>query len=495
MVVGAGRPVDGAGEVVGLWTPEKLAEAISQLDGNQAGVELRTVQLWFQDNDKGISSDNILWLAKIFGCGDPDATTEWRKALFSANALLISNRRKQSKQQSEDSQPVAKGGARAADPISRGLALRSEAMFHGRSSLNLPIAIWASLALLWLLTYVFGVHSVTYSPVEGVEKQVGFSWSPAWVIGEPIFLPILLILVTELLSFWKEGGRSLIHPSISRQSHLASWALKVQSFSASFRAILFICVALIFAVQWAGVYLRPLLSDAADISMVDWITVGLVRPDALSVAEAVLMSLLGFLYSGMLYWFYFVGFLLIYAVASDFVDLCQDTTRDDKDMLHNQVRDVGAQIISTAFKGTLAGIMIAVTLKLNAAYLISDSETIVGWLLNDLLFVLGRREESWGWINDAPSPFLTSFLLAFVTAFVFFVCLLQVFRAMSPSFLTPQLRRRARLVVMRMCGVVVLLTISFLLIGQFKGFSILLFVGVAVAFTSFFWRVRLNDLN
>ncbi len=494
MVVGAGRPVDGAGEVVGLWTPEKLAEAISQLDGNQAGVELRTVQLWFQDNDKGIGPDNISWLAKIFGCGDPDATTEWRKALFSANALFISNRREQARRQSEVSEPVGKGGARGAETVSRGLALRSEAMFHGRSSLNLPIAIWASLALLWLLTYVFGVHSITYTPVEGVEKQVGFSWSPAWVIGEPIFLPILLILVTEMLSFWKEGGRSLIDSSISKESHLASWAHKVRSFSASFWAILFICAVLIFAVQWAGVYLRPLLSDA-EISMVDWITVGLVRPDAISVTEAVLMSLLGFLYSGMLYWFYFVGFLLIYAVAIDFVDLCQDRTSDDKDCPHNQIRDVGAQIISTAFKSTLAGIMIAVTLKLNAAYLISDAETIVGWLLNDLLFVLGLHEKSWGWINDAPSPFLTSFLLAFVTAFVFFVCLLQVFRAMYPSFLTPQLRRRARLVVMRMCGVVVLLTISFLLIGQFKGFSILLFVGVAVAFTSFFWRVRLNDLN
>ena len=56
---GAGRPVDENGFPQGPWTADLLAEAITQVDVNGSGVDLRTVQLWFQDNDKGISTDNI----------------------------------------------------------------------------------------------------------------------------------------------------------------------------------------------------------------------------------------------------------------------------------------------------------------------------------------------------------------------------------------------------------------------------------------------------
>jgi hypothetical protein len=50
---GAGRPLGEDGFPAGPWTPERLAEAISQIDSNRIGVDLRTVQLWFQENDKG----------------------------------------------------------------------------------------------------------------------------------------------------------------------------------------------------------------------------------------------------------------------------------------------------------------------------------------------------------------------------------------------------------------------------------------------------------
>jgi hypothetical protein len=67
---GAGRPIASDGFPAGPWTPELLAEAISQIASNRTGVDLRTVQLWFQENDKGISNANIRWLARIFGCDE-----------------------------------------------------------------------------------------------------------------------------------------------------------------------------------------------------------------------------------------------------------------------------------------------------------------------------------------------------------------------------------------------------------------------------------------
>jgi hypothetical protein len=61
---GVGRPVDKDGCPQGPWTPDLLADAISQIEANRAGIELRTVQLWFENNDKGISAHNIRWLAR-----------------------------------------------------------------------------------------------------------------------------------------------------------------------------------------------------------------------------------------------------------------------------------------------------------------------------------------------------------------------------------------------------------------------------------------------
>lgn len=92
---GAGRPLGSDGFPAGPWTPELLAEAISQIDSNKVGVDLRTVQLWFQENDKGISTANIRWLARICGCDDPKATSEWQMELSGAQSRLTAKKRRQ----------------------------------------------------------------------------------------------------------------------------------------------------------------------------------------------------------------------------------------------------------------------------------------------------------------------------------------------------------------------------------------------------------------
>jgi hypothetical protein len=96
---GVGRPVDGEGYADGPWTPESLAEAISAIDGNREGVELRSVQVWFQDNDNGISDANIRWLARVFGCGDPEATSQWQAELKAAKERLAKERREKKRRQ------------------------------------------------------------------------------------------------------------------------------------------------------------------------------------------------------------------------------------------------------------------------------------------------------------------------------------------------------------------------------------------------------------
>ena len=86
-------PLESDGFPKGPWTPELLAEAVSQIDSNKVGVDLRTVQLWFQDNEKGISPANIEWLARVFGCGDHEATGDWRMELREAQSRFNARRR------------------------------------------------------------------------------------------------------------------------------------------------------------------------------------------------------------------------------------------------------------------------------------------------------------------------------------------------------------------------------------------------------------------
>ena len=127
--------------------------------------------------------------------------------------------------------------------------------------LNLPIAIWGCLSALWLLTFSLGVHSVTYSPSEGIEKQVGFIWSIGWNIGDPVFLPLLLMIVSKLLNSWKRSERAQLM-SVAKATGLETWYQRIRSFSLSFWAILLVCFALIFLIQWAGIEICAEVGDA-----------------------------------------------------------------------------------------------------------------------------------------------------------------------------------------------------------------------------------------
>ena len=157
---GAGRPVDGDGVPEGPWTPELLAEAISLIDADGSGVDLRTVQFWFQDNDKGIRPESIRWLARIFGCGDPDATSEWQAHLSAAKSRLLAERRARrgadeaSLQTADTPTPTVEGDDVALTRGRRGLALRTEGLFSHESSLNLPVLVLAGSVTLGFIAYV-----------------------------------------------------------------------------------------------------------------------------------------------------------------------------------------------------------------------------------------------------------------------------------------------------------------------------------------------------
>jgi hypothetical protein len=259
---GAGRPLGADGFPAGPWTPELLAEAISQIDSNRIGVDLRTVQLWFQENEKGISTANIRWLARIFGCDDPVATSEWQMELSAAQSLLTAKRRESKKAGSsvaagvpemprtatvDDETPSPAELARDTDanrPSRRfSLARRSEALFSRGSPLNLPASVFAGATALGFLSYITGIHNAIYGRADGVVKQVGFLWAPNWTFLFMVFLPLFFAFVIELLVFWKHEGRLKLVAQGDRMQSDDVWARNVEATSYTYWAVFFdLCV-------------------------------------------------------------------------------------------------------------------------------------------------------------------------------------------------------------------------------------------------------------
>ena len=58
-MAGAGRFVDKSGVPGGPWTPDLLFAELNRISKDRGGLELRTVQRWFADNDQGIRAENI----------------------------------------------------------------------------------------------------------------------------------------------------------------------------------------------------------------------------------------------------------------------------------------------------------------------------------------------------------------------------------------------------------------------------------------------------
>lgn len=476
-----------------------MAEAITNMNGDGSGIDLRTVQLWFQDNDKGVSSENIHWLARLFGCDDPDATSAWQAELSAAHGRLVAERnakRKTGKSVVVDMTTLGQGDRSSSQSDMRratnssmqkrgfNIARLSEALFSSASPLNMPALVWTGWIVIGLLAYALGVHSVTYTPIQGLEKQVGFFWAPNWTLLELVILPLFLISVMNLLALWKQQRQLFDFPADYEFVGEAGWALRVETFSFSHWMAFFVCFFVVFLLQWSTVHMSALLtSDPGDL-MIDWNLIVIVRPDVLSVSEATALSMLAFLYTATICFMFLTGLILICTVVQDFSAIYADLQIQDHEGPRQDIRAVGQSLMCEIFRATVLGIAIATCIKLQATYLQSTGENIVNWLLADARLSLGIGHVASGWLNQRSIAHFTSFLLLFSTCSVFLFGVFQirwnanqVTGLLGKSTLQPAHRIRW----WSMFSVVLLLISNFLLIGQFVGFSIMLLVSVLIA--------------
>jgi hypothetical protein len=482
--VGAGRPVDKDGVPEGPWTPELLTDAISQIEANQSGVDLRTVQRWFQDNDQGIKADNIRWLAWIFGCGDPDAISKWQVELSAAQSRLTTKRRAKRKitetqavQTIEATMPPNNASAVVANGRSWrfNLAKRTEALFGSHSSMALPLVVFTVATALGLISFTLNIHSVVFTPETGPAKQVGFLWAPNWTIVFLVVLPLYLALLIDLLRCWKEEWRPRLVAVRDPTLPMVSWERRLAAASYSYWAVFFVTVVIASGYNWTATYLIPLLEGNAGSWAVDWGRIAVFRPDLISVRSATIFTGLVFLYNGFTSYLFFTGLIFLHLMKYDYLDLVKGLeNRSSEEPLHD-IEDISFALMNGIFRCTSLGIVITILMKLQSSFLQSESVNLFDWLVADCRSLFDSHDSlasdnvSHG---SAPGDYYSFFcLLAILGTFVnasIRIRLVLARRRLAKScarFLTPW-------VVMN--GAMALLVINYFLIGVFAGFTIFL---------------------
>lgn len=486
---GVGRPVDKDGFPEGQWTPELLAEAISKIDANRDGIDLRTVQHWFQENDKGISTDNIRWLARIFGCDDPDASGAWQVELSAANRRLAAKRKQrqagsqtetlsaQKAQEIEAGNNSVSAPAVAAKRSSRrfSLAKRTEALFGSQSSMSLPLVVFTGACALALISFTLNVHSVVFFPENSPPKQVGFLWAPNWTITFLAILPMFLALVIDLLRCWKDDWRTRLAELGDPGFPVVSWELRLAAASYSFWATFLITVIIASGYNWAATHLIPLLSGDPGSWAIDWGRIAIMRPDLVSVPSAIVFTGLVFLYNGFTAYLFFTGHILLHLMKHDYSDLMKGLESGFSKEHIPDIEDISFSLMNGIFRCTSLGVMITILMKLQSSFLQSNSSNLVDWMVADFRSPfdnhgpIAKADLSTG---IAPGVYYSFFcLLAIVGTFV--NASIRI-RWMLARFHVSQSHSRFLTPWVLMNGNMALLVVGYFLIGVLPGFTIFL---------------------
>lgn len=500
---GAGRPADGEGFPAGPWTPELLADAISRIDGNRGGIDLRTVQIWFQDNEKGISAENIRWLARVLGCDDPVATSEWQRTLSEAQSRLKAKRRRErteperetpagpdavSQVQSDDRKPLPEdsqmptGAPRTSR--NRNLAQRVEAYFSSRSPLDLSCFVFAGAVALGFLSFMFQISGVRYITPDQLEKQVGYLWAPNWTIVFLVILPLFLMIVGDILIFWKNEVRQRL-AGPEQDSRSDGWQATVGRFSQSYWTAFAVCLPIAFLLQWVDVCLIPLLSADPGTYAVDWGKIALVMPELLTVPEAIAFTGLAYFYMGICFFLYYSGLILLYTVSYDLWRIGRSSAaRADPDHLGLN-RETCRKLVRSTFRCAALGLLIALCMKLQSVYMLSASPDIIDWIRGDLRSLIEPVGNQGGRFEYRMPSLYSSLLIALPAIAVFiFACgrCRDVIRAEArPEDALLQQPQPNRPPHPLMTVALAMLSLSYVTIGAFDGFSIVLLLAVLVS--------------
>lgn len=464
---GAGRPINKDGLPDGAWTPDSLAEAISKIEGNSEGVELRTVQLWFQDNDKGIGPKNIIWLARIFGCGDRVAVSEWQAELAASNRRLAAKRRgseSTSEKQVRDNSDQAISEYGIARQRGFSLARACEAIFTS-TSLAVPSTIFAVSSALVFLSFFCGNHSFMHRTPEGYDKQIGYVWTANWTLVFFVFFPAFFVFAGNTLSYWKENARK----ALAKSWDIDGWYKRVEANSYTFTLVFILLIVFAGGVQWISVRLIPLLIGRANYTT-DWGSLAIEHPEVISVIEAIIFTGAAYLAMCLFFFGFYATLILLVTMAQDFSKLVGDQGSDEWIKKAPKIDLIGDKLLLGIFRCSILGLMSVIVMKLQGSYMESYGTNIISWYLRDISSVFNgsiytRTAVGWGTPNH-----LASLLCSLAVCFTF---------AMGIYFI--RAGSQTSVCRLRLITVFALLYFAYLVIGLFDGFAIILTLAMVIA--------------
>tara|TARA_R110002072_G_scaffold246837_1_gene406105 strand:+ start:296 stop:1015 length:720 start_codon:yes stop_codon:yes gene_type:complete len=212
---------------------------------------------------------------------------------------------------------------------------------------------------------------------------------------------------------------------------------------------------------------------------IDRFLVTLVRPDIISIPEAIALTAIGFLYSASYIAIFMFGLLFIVIIVLDYHDICRTLELEDKTADRIQVLNEGRKIIWGSFRISLLGLWLALLLKLQVSYLSSDSTDFLTWMATDALSVFGATLLKNGWLDNTSITHFTTFLMVVVTVSVFLFSTAKtkaVFQHAQQS--VENVRPGGRLEPFAMIVVIALVSATMMLVGRFDGFSLLVVASV-----------------
>lgn len=363
---------------------------------------------------------------------------------------------------------VTPDAARTRKRRSWSLARGSESFYSNGSPLNMPAFVFAGASALGFLSYILGIHDDVYVRGDNVSKQVGFLWAPNWTFLFMILLPLFFALVIELLAFWKTEGRlKLSTADDDKLKSDAAWELNVQASSSSYWAVFIICILFAGIFQWIGVCLIPLIKGGADYAT-SWGTLAIVRPDLISVPASIAFTALAYLYMCICFYLFFAGLILLHTMIHDLRKIDAEAKLLGRDTYRGELHDLRFRLLRGVFRCTIVGILVALCMKAQSAYLTSNARDIVAWLSDDMKLALAGREAVGNAFHYRMPTHYSSLLVAVSTIGVFLygsMCLRGVGTWLHPA-------------VWKMSAIVATAFASYLLVDAFVGSSFVLCVGL-----------------
>ena len=174
------------------------------------------------------------------------------------------------------------------------------------------------------------------------------------------------------------------------------------------------------------------------------------------------------------FYLFFVGLILLYTLVHDLWEIEHQTAFDYR-RPQQEIVDIRQWIMRAIFRCTICGVLIAACMKLQSVYLTTNAESILDWLLRDVLSVLSGNDAANHRMRFSTPTQYTSLLVALSANVVFLYGLVRL--GLANGFNAP-------LAMMVTC--VTLSGIAYFLIGAFEGFSILLGVSILLAIYGLF---------